>query len=373
MINITSIPEKIETNQPCLIKGTASDDRRGKSVELIIDNQYKVSSGKVADDGTWQINFVFLSAGDRRLKVISGDANDNTAYGNIKVFENVPSLRITHFPEKIETLKPFVVKGEADNLENGEQLLIRIDKQFDVAKPVVEGGKWDAEIVLSQGGTRLLEVIASDQERIQKEINVGGGNLELNIITRQVWGAPATPSSLPDLNAKRITVHHTTNPTLSPNASQSTEFGRMRSIRNCHVNNNGWSDIGYHYVIMPSGRIYEGRYDRKRGAHDMINDGFGVAFEGCYDPSGSVITDAQFKSAVALCTRLCKRMGISDPTTLVSTPTYFLGKPSKNLPRILGHCDRGDTSCPGMKNGASVRLEDIRQAVKAALSGAILL
>jgi len=61
MINITSIPEKIETNQPCLIKGTASGDRRGKSVELIIDNQYKVSSGKVADDGTWQIDFVFLS------------------------------------------------------------------------------------------------------------------------------------------------------------------------------------------------------------------------------------------------------------------------------------------------------------------------
>jgi hypothetical protein len=140
----------------------------------------------------------------------------------------------------------------------------------------------------------------------------------------------------------------------------------MRSIRDYHVNSLQWSDIGYHYVIMPSGRIYEGRYDRKRGAHDKVNDGFGIAFDGNYVSSS--ITDAQFNSAVALCTQLCKRMGINDPTVLVSTPTYFSGNPNRNLPRILGHRDRGNTSCPGTPNGTTVRLEQIRQAVKRALS-----
>jgi len=172
MITITSVPETIETNHNFVIKGTASDDLREKPVELIIDYQYKVSGGTVADDGTWQINFVFLSAGDRRLKIVIGDPTDNTAYANIQVVEAVPTIRITHLPTTIKTSEPFVIKGEVDNLANGEELLIRIDGQFDVAKPIVEGGKWDAQIVLSQGGRRLLEVIASDQEKLQKEIDI---------------------------------------------------------------------------------------------------------------------------------------------------------------------------------------------------------
>jgi hypothetical protein len=116
---------------------------------------------------------------------------------------------------------------------------------------------------------------------------------------------------------------------------------------------------------MPSGRIYEGRPNSKRGAHDNINDGFGVAFDGSFHLAGSQITDAQFDSAVALCTQLCKKIGISDPTTLVATPIQRKGEPSpKNLPRIIGHRDRIDTDCPGMRNGSSVRLNDIRLEVK---------
>lgn len=33
---------------------------------------------------------------------------------------------------------------------------------------------------------------------------------------------------------------------------------------------------------MPSGRVYEGRPNSKRGAHDSFNDGFGVAFDGSF-------------------------------------------------------------------------------------------
>jgi hypothetical protein len=365
MITI-NVPDQVETNQNFVIQGTASNDLLGKPVELIIDNQFKISGGNVAEDGTWQINFVFLSPGDRRLKIAIGD-EINTAYAQIKVIQEVPDLRITHFPTILKTLEPFVIKGEADNLEDGEELLIRIDGRFNVANPIVEGGKWDAQIVLSQGGSRLLEVIASDQEQIQKTIKVTCDD-DLTIITRQVWGASPTPGSLPNLKAKRITIHHTVYPTLSPNASQATEFQRMRSIYDLHVNHNKWSDIGYHYVIMPSGRVYEGRYDKKRGAHDKINDGFGVAFEGSYHLPGSMITEAQFQSAVKLCTRLCKRIGITDPTVCVSTRTAFAGNPYRKLPLILGHRDRYAGTCPGMPNGTSVRLEEIRQVVKATLS-----
>lgn len=361
MITITDIPDQVETNQSFSIKGTTSNDLIDEQINLTIDNQFRSVGGQVADDGSWQIDFVFLSPGDRRMTITIGG---ETQTRNIEVAVATPSLRITNIPAQIKTLESFVIEGEADGLEDGEELLIRIDRRFDVATPVVRGGKWQATLVLSQGGQRLLEVIASDQERIQININV---TTDTDIITRQVWGAPPTPSGLPNLNPRRITLHHTVFPTLSANASQATEFQRMRDIRNSHVNGNGWSDIGYHYVIMPSGRIYEGRYDRKRGAHDGINDGFGIAFDGSYHLPGSRITDAQFNSAVALCIRLCQRIGITDPTVLVSTPTAFPGRPNRNLPRILGHRDRFNTACPGMSGGTSIRMAEIRQAVKNAL------
>lgn len=58
----------------------------------------------------------------------------------------------------------------------------------------------------------------------------------------------------------------------------------MHSIQAHHFAN-GWSDIGYNYVIMPSGRVYEGRGFGLRGAHtENHNHGtIGVAFAGNYE------------------------------------------------------------------------------------------
>ena len=110
--------------------------------------------------------------------------------------------------------------------------------------------------------------------------------------------------------------------------------------------------------------VYEGRPNSKKGAHDMINDGFGIAMEGTFHLTEK-ITDAQFNSAVALCTQLCKKIGITDPTTLVPTPITNQGQPSpKPLPSIIGHRDRVNALCPGVGEN---RLNDIRQTVKGRL------
>lgn len=39
------------------------------------------------------------------------------------------------------------------------------------------------------------------------------------------------------------------------------------TIKRWHVNNNGWSDIGYHYVITLDGTVEQGRPLDKPGAH----------------------------------------------------------------------------------------------------------
>ena len=41
----------------------------------------------------------------------------------------------------------------------------------------------------------------------------------------------------------------------------------IETIRKWHVDERGWSDIGYHYVITQDGVVHEGRPLSRRGAH----------------------------------------------------------------------------------------------------------
>ena len=273
-------------------------------------------------------------------------------------------ITITQFPTTAKTSEPFVLKGTAPDLDDGDELLILVDGTFEVARPRVQEGKWEVSLIFNQAGDRQIEAIASDQNRAKITVLLENGDFQ--IISRRTWKAQLPKNSLADLpSPKRITIHHTVLPTLSVTASQATEEARMRQIQQGEMTGaQNFSDIGYHYVIMPSGRIYEGRPNSKKGAHDMINDGFGIAMEGTFHLTEK-ITDAQFNSAVALCTQLCKKIGITDPTTLVPTPITNQGQPSpKPLPSIIGHRDRVNALCPGVGEN---RLNDIRQTVKGRL------
>lgn len=53
-----------------------------------------------------------------------------------------------------------------------------------------------------------------------------------------------------------ITIHHTESPTPDP----VDEVQRLKSIQRGHmVVDRQWGDIAYHYLIGPSGKVYEGR------------------------------------------------------------------------------------------------------------------
>lgn len=247
MISITDILENVSTRQPFQIKGTVSSDLKGQNIFVTVDRLFQTSSGVVADDGSWLVNFVFNSAGVRRLSIEIGSESKNV---NITVVVPAPRLRFTTFPSSVHAGEPFELAGEADDFENGDELLIIVDDQFEVARPIVQSGQWHTTLIFHQSGMRDVELIASEQERIQKALDVVAGDIE--IIPRSDWGAPPSPS-LPTLNPKRITIHHTVFPTLSPSTSRATERRRMRDIRNSEMRPpQNFSDIGYHYVIMPS-------------------------------------------------------------------------------------------------------------------------
>ena len=60
------------------------------------------------------------------------------------------------------------------------------------------------------------------------------------------------------------------------------------TIRGWHVNGNGWSDIGYHWVIRIDGSIEVGRPLEKSGAHTKGHnkDSVGVCYIGGCDGGG---------------------------------------------------------------------------------------
>lgn len=80
-------------------------------------------------------------------------------------------------------------------------------------------------------------------------------------------------------NIKKIVIHCT-------DSDDSLDIG-ARDIRRWHVNDNGWSDIGYHYVVRRSGKIERGRPHDRAGAHARghNHDSLGICWVGRKNPS----------------------------------------------------------------------------------------
>lgn len=144
---------------------------------------------------------------------------------------------------------------------------------------------------------------------------------------RRLWGAAPPRGRTFDQWSDGVTlvVHHTAG---SMPADEKAEREEMRSIQRAHFAN-GWSDIGYNYVIMPSGRVYEGRGFGIRGAHteDHNRQTIGVSFAGNYEVRKP--TRASIRAYRQLVRRLREHGAV--------------------VKRVRGHKDMPDqaTACPG--------------------------
>lgn len=78
-------------------------------------------------------------------------------------------IEITGFPTSAKTSEPFVLKGTA-NLNDGEELQIRVDNDSDVIITTVKDGKWEINLTIDKSGDHIVEVIASEQDK--KEITI---------------------------------------------------------------------------------------------------------------------------------------------------------------------------------------------------------
>jgi len=118
------------------------------------------------------------------------------------------------------------------------------------------------------------------------------------VVTRSEWGARRPNNRCGRFHDPyRMTIHHTA----SPSNDGGNPARRLRQIQAFHIDNNGWCDIGYHFVVSQSGEIFEGRRAENRtGAHvGGENTGnLGVALIGNFEVQ--TVRSTQFRAAAEI-------------------------------------------------------------------------
>lgn len=170
-----------------------------------------------------------------------------------------------------------------------------------------------------------------------------------------------------------LTLHHTA----GSNDTSQDYAATVRAIYSYHVQTNGWSDIGYQYLVDGHGTVYEGRNaghtskscltgggDGSDFAHRTADDAvvtgahvagwnsgnLGIALMGCYEPTSACSGDTTPPAAAEdslehLLASLSTRHGL-DPT---GTTNYVnpVNASTKSVGTVSGHRDWEATACPG--------------------------
>jgi hypothetical protein len=129
-----------------------------------------------------------------------------------------------------------------------------------------------AEEDATPGQKKRAEAMIASCDRMLGAMPVGQA-LALSVIPRTQWGAKPAHYNHMDKNRggyRRITVHHSAErepPELNGSMGQST--AAVRSIQKAHMDGKetGYGDIGYHFVVDPYGRVFQGREIEWQGAH----------------------------------------------------------------------------------------------------------
>lgn len=174
---------------------------------------------------------------------------------------------------------------------------------------------------VSQAKLGLEEI---DSMRFGTSVPAAAPPLPGRILARASWHArPAVTSRLSTHPRPwtRITIHHS--------ATTSDGADAIQRIQKDHIEGRKWGDIGYHFVIDGSGRVYQGRSLRYQGAHaDGRNNrgNIGICLLGDFDSES--VDPRALRSLEALVRGLQRRHGI----------------PNRS---VKGHQEFKATECPG--------------------------
>ena len=191
-----------------------------------------------------------------------------------------------------------------------------------------------------------------------------------DIITREEWGADESiRRGSPSYNATvRVGfVHHTAS---SNDYSPDQAAQMVRGIYAYHVKSNGWSDIGYNYLVDRFGRAYEGRaggLDRfVIGAHTggFNKDSFAVSLLGDFStvaPDTATVGTLTDVLAWKLGSAYRDPLGKAVLTSAGGGTSKYSAGARATFDVVSGHRDAGNTACPGATTYA--QMDKIQQQV----------
>lgn len=164
-------------------------------------------------------------------------------------------------------------------------------------------------------------------------------------VTREEWGANPPIGNYVPHDPFRFAQHHTAGQRVSTLADGIAE---QKFIQDFHQNARGWQDIGYHFTVDDSGRVYEGVPPDFRGTHVGGNNtgNIGIAYMGNFEIAGEFPTQEALDSVVAMWSWLSDHYGV-------------------NPDSLFGHRDYKATDCPG--DNLYVELPGLRNRVRNAL------
>jgi hypothetical protein len=147
---------------------------------------------------------------------------------------------------------------------------------------------------------------------------------------RSAWttAAPKWSVSKPMNGILRITVHHDAIPSVGL-TRQRDVAQRIEGIRRSHrARGSEWVDIGYHYLVDPAGRVWEGRPLRIEGAHVAATNehNLGIVCMGNFDEQRP--TSEQMAALTAF---------VADQMRRYRVP----------VSRVYTHQELKPTACPG--------------------------
>lgn len=268
-----------------------------------------------------------------------------------------------------------------DTLVGVLQYLPKATKSVEFRVVLSQTGKWDSRVTLhtlhlsfTSPGATPPEVLDNLRQRSRKKRNRQGQEPRQHqryampeYVSRTGWGCPdgqepSGPVSLTDVTHQ--IVHH------SAGTNTSSDWPAVvRSIWDYHVNTNGWSDIGYNWLVDPNGIVYQGRGwidgdDEVQGAHfcGTNSNTMGVCLLGNFEEvSPDPLALGSLEDLLAW---------KSDENDIDPLDQTYHASSGLNLFTISGHRDGCSTLCPG--ENLYVQLPEIRENVNMLIGEPVL-
>lgn len=124
------------------------------------------------------------------------------------------------------------------------------------------------------------------------------------------------------MNWQQIILHHTA----------TTAVATVESIRKYHVENNGWLDIGYHYLVDFNGNVFEGRPLDMPGAHATGYNKTAIGIAAIGDFELFKMPELQKKGIIKLVTELMAKYNITADNILLHRDVNITACPGENFP-----------------------------------------